>query len=103
MSMLAKEYWRISALFAAFLVIAPIGISQSANAAGATAKKVRPGSASAGHYSPAPKPRVHRRGTRYNFTNWERDTTHEGYDEYYDGRFRFFEQRPRVGYTHRRY
>ncbi len=103
MNVLVKGNWQFPALFTALALIAPLGLSQPVDAASASGKKAKSSGVSVGSYSTAPKPRVRHRGTAYNFTNWERDTTHEGYGEYYDGRFQFFGQTPRVGYSERRY
>lgn len=45
-----------------------------------------------------------RRGTHgktYNFTTWERDTTHEGYGKRYGDHFRYFGRTPTVDYNDR--
>ncbi len=103
MRTILKSRLQLSALFSAILLAGSFGMLQSSDAASSPGKKAKSNHSSVGSYSTAPTPRVHRRGTTYNFTNWDRDTTHEGYGEYYDGRFQFFGHTPSVGYARRRY
>ena len=103
MRTILKSRLQLSALFSAILLTGTVGTLPSSDAASSSGKKAKSNHSSVGSYSSAPRPRVYRRGTSYNFTNWDRDTTHEGYGEYYDGRFQFFGHTPTVGYSRRRY